>query len=363
MQRPGRKHRHGWLRKSIGNKRPNALRSVSLHEAQIRNLPPLPLFTVFLMYRLRYHLQASPRRLPSQPRAIPRQTSSRALLSSAAPNMSGNETTRKHEAQIQRNPHGDFKAVEASRPPFDAAASFRYTQTPAPAWRYGSGANGLLDAAAAAADKKHVAIDPYADGRPAHFNYKLLISAVVPRPVAFVSTRSRDGASTNLAPFSYFQLVSHDPPVFVVGFASPVAAAKDTLRNLLDTGECVINIVSEGFVEAANSTSVNAPYGASEWAVSGLTPAYDCETVACARVGEAVFSIEGKLESIKEFESRASPGKKTGTTVFVEGTRFWAREDAINEERNIVDPAASPSLFSPLWSCSSPWLLLGRGSD
>ena len=54
---------------------------------------------------------------------------------------------------------------------------------------------------------------------------------------------------------------------------------------------------------------------------------------------EAVFSIEGKLVSTQEFESRQTPGKKTGVLAIVEGVRFWVREDAINEDRNIIDPA------------------------
>ena len=53
---------------------------------------------------------------------------------------------------------------------------------------------------------------------------------------------------------------------------------------------------------------------------------------------EAVFSIEGKLLSHQEFESRATKGKKTGVLVVIEGVKFWVREDAINEDRNIIDP-------------------------
>ncbi|KAK3682753.1 hypothetical protein B0T22DRAFT_522159 [Podospora appendiculata] len=241
------------------------------------------------------------------------------------------------ESEVKRNPHPDFKTVEASRPPWDAAASLTYTQTASPSWAFGDGANGTDPAAATT---PHVAIDPYAAGRPAAFNYKLLISAIVPRPIAFLSTRSADGVTTNLAPFSYFQLIAHDPPLFIVGFVGTLPAGgrcKDSLRNLHESGECVINIISEGFVEAANSTSIDAPYGLSEWDVSGLTPVYDCETVKCARVREAVFSIEGKLESVREFESRVEKGKVTSTLAVIEGTRFWAREDAINEERNLVD--------------------------
>jgi flavin reductase (DIM6/NTAB) family NADH-FMN oxidoreductase RutF len=237
------------------------------------------------------------------------------------------------EAEIKRNPHPDFKKVEASRPDWDTGAQFHYTKTAEPGWAYGDGANKLDTSTA-----KHITIDPYEPGRPAPFNYKLLISSIVPRPIGFVSTRSADGKETNLAPFSYFNMVNHDPPLFVVGFASGLAKPKDTLRNLVESKECVVNIISEGFVEAANATSVDAPFGASEWDVSGLTPVYDCKDVKAARVGEAVFSVECKLESAREFESRATPGKKTGTMVVLEGTRFWVREDAINEEKNLVAP-------------------------
>ncbi|RDW83355.1 FMN-binding split barrel [Coleophoma crateriformis] len=238
------------------------------------------------------------------------------------------------EAAIKRNPHPDFKKVEASRPAFAKDAPFEATQTPLPSWKLGDGANDK----GASLSKSHVEIDPYEAGRPATYNYKLLISAIVPRPIGFMSTRSADGTSTNLAPFSYFQMINHDPPLFIIGYAGGFDNAKDSLKNLAESGECCINIISEHFVEAANSASINAPYGVSEWSTSGLTPAA-CSTVKCTRVKEAIFSVEGKLESTREFESKATPGKKTGVLAIIEGTRFWVREDAINDERNIVDAA------------------------
>lgn len=240
----------------------------------------------------------------------------------------------KAEAEIKRNPHPDFKKVEESRPDWDHGSSFRYTKTVDPSWTFGAGANSAHDGA----DKKHVSIDPYEPGRPAPFNYKLLISGIVPRPIGFISSASADGKTHNLAPFSYFNMVNHDPPLFVVGFSSPVENPKDTLRNVLESRECVVNIISEGFVEAANATSVDAPYGASEWDVSGLTPAFDCVGVKAPRVKEAVFSVECKLDMQREYESRGTPGKKTGCVVILEGTRFWVREDALNEERNLIAP-------------------------
>ncbi|KAI1777566.1 hypothetical protein F4818DRAFT_407071 [Hypoxylon cercidicola] len=240
----------------------------------------------------------------------------------------------KQEAEIKRNPHPDFKTVEAERPDWDKEATLRYTKTADPSWTFGGGANAL----AQGTGKKHVCIDPYAPGRPSPFNYKLLISGIVPRPIGFVSSQSADGKTRNLAPFSYFNLVNHDPPLFIIGFSLPAEGPKDTLRNLLESGECVVSIISEHFVEAANATSVDAPYGASEWDVSGLTPAFDCADVKAPRVQEAVFSIECKLDSHKEYESRATPGKKTGCVVVLEGTRFWVREDALDEDQSQISP-------------------------
>jgi flavin reductase (DIM6/NTAB) family NADH-FMN oxidoreductase RutF len=155
-----------------------------------------------------------------------------------------------------------------------------------------------------------------------------------------ISTRSKDGSSSNLAPFSYFQVINHDPPLFTVGYAGGFDNQKDSLRNLVETGECVINIISEHFIEAANATCVNAPYGASEWSLSGLTPG-SCKTVKASRVKEAVFAVEAKLDFTKEYESKGTPGKKTGVLVVIEGSHFWVREDAINEDKNLIDPAVS----------------------
>lgn len=233
--------------------------------------------------------------------------------------------------------HPDFKTVEATREPWDQTSTFKVTKTADPSWTFGSGANATHTEGAA-----HTSIDPYAPGRATHLNYKLLISAITPRPIAFLSTRSTSGEA-NLAPFSFFNIIASDPPIFTVGFASPLETAKDSLRNLVETGECVINIISEGFLEASNACAVDSPHGVSEWDVSGLTPAEDCVDVKCARVKEAVFSIEGKLESIKEFESRATPGKKTSVMAIIEGTRFWARDDALSDA-GILDPAVSSCL-------------------
>jgi flavin reductase (DIM6/NTAB) family NADH-FMN oxidoreductase RutF len=244
------------------------------------------------------------------------------------------------EKKVGRNPHPDFKTVEQGREAWDHALGWNVKQTIKPDWKYGDGANDGGESL----KKKHIEINPYEEGRPAVFNYKLLISGIIPRPIAFISTRSKDGKSTNLSPFSYFNVISHDPVLFTVGFASGFDHAKDSLKNLIETGECVINIISEHFVEAANATSVNSPYGVSEWSLSGLTPA-PSTTVKASRVKEAILAIEGKLDFTKEYESKATPGKKTAVLAVIEGTNFWVREDAINEDKNLIDPAVSRMIF------------------
>jgi len=244
------------------------------------------------------------------------------------------EAQEKHDAEsaVKRNPHGDFGKVQASRPDWEDSKEWHFTKTKSPNWTYGSGASDKTGAS-----KSHVSIDPYAEGRSPVLNYKLLISGIIPRPIGFMSTRSPDGSSTNLAPFSYTQVFNHDPPIFGVGFSGGFDNAKDTLKNLVESGECVINIISDHYIEAANACAIDLPYGQSEWSVSGLTPA-DSEVVAASRVKEAIFSIEGKLVNTQEFESRATPGKKTGVLAVIEGVRFWVREDAINEDRSLIAP-------------------------
>ncbi|KAG4440571.1 hypothetical protein IFR05_003938 [Cadophora sp. M221] len=165
-------------------------------------------------------------------------------------------------------------------------------------------------------------------------NYRLLVSTI-PRPISFISTISSTG-SKNLAPFSYFQIVDHDPPTFVVGFSARSSRLKDTRRNLLVTGECVINLVTENIIHAANATSLDVPYGVSEWGLSGLTPVAS-ETVKPERVQEAVFTVEGKLLEMKEldYHGGGGNGEAVGALAIIEGTRFWVREEALGENGEV----------------------------
>ncbi len=236
------------------------------------------------------------------------------------------------ENQIKRNPHPDFTKVENSRPPFDFDRVWNYTQIPDKDWKAGSGAND-----SSWKQHKKLTIDPYGEGRSPVDNYKTLISAVVPRPIGFVSTISKDGVR-NLAPFSYFTVVNHDPPVFTLGFSGGRGNPKDTARNILETEELTINIISEWFVEAANYCSTNAPPGVDEWKLSGLTPV-ESEKVKPQHVAESAFSIEAKLVTSHEWKSKSDPNRATGVLCIVEGVNFHVREDVINKELNNIDIA------------------------
>ncbi|KAF9893437.1 hypothetical protein FE257_010749 [Aspergillus nanangensis] len=227
---------------------------------------------------------------------------------------------------------GDFDAIQAKRPDFDPSRPIEVTKSPNPNWQYGQGVpdNG------ASASKTHREIDPFAPDRPMVSNYRLLVSGIAPRPIGFLSTVSGDGKTKNLSPFSYFQVIDHDPPMFIVGFSSRPERVKDTFRNLKETGEVVINTVSENMIEAVNATSIDAPYGVSEWEVSGLHEA-PTTTVRPARVRESVFSIEGKVVDIKEFGDHAQPGMSIASLVLIKATRFWVQEDAVNADLSHID--------------------------
>jgi flavin reductase (DIM6/NTAB) family NADH-FMN oxidoreductase RutF len=124
--------------------------------------------------------------------------------------------------------------------------------------------------------------------------YKLLTSVVVPRPIAWVSTRSADGVD-NLAPHSFFTVSCVDPPM--VQFTS--VGIKDSLRNVRETGEFVVNLATESLFEQINASATDFPAEISEFAAVGLTPE-PSKTVAPARVAESPVALECRLEHALE---------------------------------------------------------------
>jgi flavin reductase (DIM6/NTAB) family NADH-FMN oxidoreductase RutF len=175
-----------------------------------------------------------------------------------------------------------------------------------------------------------LAYDP-ADHSPGDI-YKLMIGAIVPRPIALVS--SVDEANVrNLAPFSYFTACSSNPPVVVFcPILRPLPpTAKDTLRNIMATREFVVNIVSEEFVERMNATAATVGPEVDEFALSGLTPIAS-DLIKPARVAESHVQMECRLLQIVQVSDK--PGG--GSLVLGEVKRFHVDPDLIENFR--IDP-------------------------
>jgi flavin reductase (DIM6/NTAB) family NADH-FMN oxidoreductase RutF len=166
--------------------------------------------------------------------------------------------------------------------------------------------------------------------------YKLLTGIVVPRPIALVSTVDHAGAA-NLAPFSFFNAVGSNPPTLlfcpVVRAASPEHdRRKDTLRNVEETGEFVVNVISDALAAAANITAAEVPPDVDEFRLSGLTP-IESEAVRPPRVAESPAQMECKL--LQVFYTSHEPGG--GVIVLGQVVRFHLREALFDNFR--VDPA------------------------
>jgi flavin reductase (DIM6/NTAB) family NADH-FMN oxidoreductase RutF len=153
--------------------------------------------------------------------------------------------------------------------------------------------------------------------------YRFLISAVIPRPIAFVSSMGADGA-LNLAPFSYFNAIASEPPLITIAIDQRVGDPKDTLRNIRETKEFVVNVVNEPLLDAMVTTSGEWPRATNEFGVAGLTPA-PSERVKPPYVAESPLQLECTL--YREIE--------LGNSVLVVGEVVLARvrDEALTEGR------------------------------
>jgi flavin reductase (DIM6/NTAB) family NADH-FMN oxidoreductase RutF len=179
-------------------------------------------------------------------------------------------------------------------------------------------------------EKQMLSIDP-ANQKPRDV-YKLLIGSILPRPIAFVSTVDKNNVK-NLAPFSFFTVASSNPPVVVFCPSVPAddRAAKDTLRNVIDTREFVVNIVSEDFAEQMNHCSATVPPDVDEFELSGLRPV-PSELVKPARVAESQVQMECRLLQVLTVSDKPMGGN----LVLGEVLRFHVAEDVVSNFH--IDP-------------------------
>lgn len=145
-------------------------------------------------------------------------------------------------------------------------------------------------------------------------NYKLLIGSIIPRPIAFVTTDSGNGV-INGAPFSYFSIVSSNPPMVSLSIQRPASGHKDTARNIYRTKEFVVHIVDRDNVEKINETAASLRPSESEIELAGLTPVAS-EVVAVPGVREAKVRMECELvEAIAFTEGDAGSDLLIGRVV------------------------------------------------
>jgi flavin reductase (DIM6/NTAB) family NADH-FMN oxidoreductase RutF len=153
------------------------------------------------------------------------------------------------------------------------------------------------------------------DNTPNENIYKLLVSTIVPRPIAWVTTQDIDG-TVNAAPFSFFNAVSGNPPVVAIGIGGRGPGdVKDTGGNIRRTGQFVVNLVSNALAEQMNITAIDFEKAVNELAEAGLTTApssrvkppriaespvsFECERLVIVEVGVDRAVILGNIDTPK----------------------------------------------------------------
>ena len=183
--------------------------------------------------------------------------------------------------------------------------------------------------------------------------YKLLVGAVQPRPIAWVSTVGTDG-TTNLAPFSFFTVASRDPATLLVSIGSKAdGGVKDTLANVRATGDFVVNVASFDHHIAVSTTGATVAPDVDEFELADLTPIAS-DVVRAPRVAEARLAIECRLREEHQI----------GTDTVIYGTvlRIHAAEgvldDTMRVDNDVLNPLgrlAGPWFTGPLMSIPEGW--------
>jgi flavin reductase (DIM6/NTAB) family NADH-FMN oxidoreductase RutF len=160
---------------------------------------------------------------------------------------------------------------------------------------------------------------------------KYLQNAIAPRPICFASTVNKNG-DPNLAPFSFFNLFSSNPPiaVFSPAYSGRTGASKNTLDNVKEVPELVINVVNYNMVQQTSLASSPFPKGVNEFIKAGLTP-IPSDLVKPARVKESPVQMECRVLEIKELGKLGG----AGNLVICEIMRFHIVNEILNDEQQI----------------------------
>ncbi|WP_419960813.1 flavin reductase family protein [Psychrobacillus sp. BM2] len=173
-----------------------------------------------------------------------------------------------------------------------------------------------------------ISIDPKQNSE--RDNYKLLIGSIIPRPIAFVTTQSEDGI-VNGAPFSYFNIVSSNPPMVSLAIQRPDGRVKDTARNIYDNQQFVVHIVDDKNVAKINETAASLPASESEIELANLT-LVPSENVIVPGIKEAKVRMECRL-----VQAIPLGGEEPGSDLFIgEVVRFHIAQAIYEDGR--IDP-------------------------
>ena len=161
--------------------------------------------------------------------------------------------------------------------------------------------------------------------------HQYLIGSVGPRPICFASTVDANGVP-NLAPFSFFNVFSANPPilVFAPNNSGRTGQPKHTLLNVKEVPEVVINVVTESMVEQMNVAAAPWDKGVSEFEKAGFTPVQS-DLVKPFRVAESPSQIECKVIEIKEM----GVGGGAGNLVICQVVRIHIKDEVLNDENKI----------------------------
>src|ERR1700677_4013004 len=150
--------------------------------------------------------------------------------------------------------------------------------------------------------------------------YKLLASVIMPRPIAWVVSRDPEGI--NAAPFSFFNILSADPPLVAIGFSAAAdREGKDTLTNIRAQGEFVVNMVPEELAEAMNITATNAPRGTDETQLAGLE-LVPSTVVEVPRIAASPVALECKLVQTLNFGGASTIGLGRVVSIHIRTSAF-----------------------------------------
>ncbi|MBD8028003.1 flavin reductase family protein [Ureibacillus sp. Re31] len=163
-------------------------------------------------------------------------------------------------------------------------------------------------------------------------NYKLLTGTIIPRPIAFVTTISEEGV-VNGAPFSYFNIVSANPPLVSVAIQRPNGNLKDTARNIYNNGEFVVHIVDQNNVKQVNETAASLPYNESELEIANLSQVTS-DMINVPGIKEAKVRFECKLVQALPLINEENPG----SDLFIgEVVLFHIDESIFDQDKGYID--------------------------